>query len=184
MSSRQINVDQMPCGQIVSIERVVEHDLLLPRPKRQRLDVPATKLPGGDVEQHRPALGQYLRTDVLHLAFLGRRESEDLRLASVGWTRDRDFVLTRRKERASTFPSSSLEFSPRFPSLENTAFTTLAPTLRGRGFSGTSAASRFTPSVTTTTRNPRPNPSSHQKNVPPLEKVGPSSSNGSIKSTL
>jgi len=76
------------------------------------------------------------------------------------------------------------EYSPRFQSLENTAFTTLAPTLRGRGFSGTSAASRFTPLVTTTTRNQQPKPSSHQKNVPPLEKVGPSSSNASIKSIL
>ena len=62
--------------------------------------------------------------------------------------------------------------------------TTLAPTLRGRGFFGTSAASPFTPLVTTTTRNQRPKPSSHQKNVPPSEKVGPSSSNASIKSIL
>ena len=51
--------------------------------------------------------------------------------------------------------------------LANTAFTILAPTLRGRGFSGKSAASPFTPSLTTTTRNPRPNPSSRQKNVLP-----------------
>ena len=40
-----------------------------------------------------------------------------------------------QKERPSTFSSSLHESSPRFPSLENTAFTILEPTLRGRGFS-------------------------------------------------
>ncbi len=46
------------------------------------------------------------------------------------------------------------------------------------------APSPFTPSVTTTIQNPRPNPSSHQKNGPLSEKVGRSSSNASIKLTL
>ena len=69
-------------------------------------------------------------------------------------------------------------------SLENMAFTTLAPTLRGHGFSRKSTAFPFTPSVTTTAQNPRPNPSSRQKSAPLSEKVGRGSSNGSIKSIL
>ena len=66
----------------------------------------------------------------------------------------------------------------------NAASTILGSTLRGRGFSGKNAPSPFTPSVTTTIQNPRPNPSSHQKNGPLSEKVGRSSSNASIKLTL
>ena len=88
------------------------------------------------------------------------------------------------KVRASIFSSSSPESSLRFHSRASTRFTITVPMLRGPGFTGKSAASRFTPPVTTTTRNQRPNPNSHQKNVQPLEKVGPSSSNGSIKSIL
>ena len=91
---------------------------------------------------------------------------------------------TAPKARASTFSSSSPESSPRFQSLENMAFTTFAPTLRGHGFSRKSTAFPFTPSVTTTAQNPRPNPSSRQKSAPLSEKVGRGSSNGSIKLTL
>ena len=64
------------------------------------------------------------------------------------------------------------------------AIPILEPTLRGRGFSGKSAASRFTPSMTMKTPHPRLSPSSHQKSAPLSEKVGRSSSNASIKSIL
>ena len=57
-------------------------------------------------------------------------------------------------------------------SLENMAFTTLAPTLRGHGFSRKSTAFPFTSSVTTTAQNPRPNPSARQKARRSQKKLG------------